>query len=206
MNKKTLAGGGALLVIGVVAGLGWAQAQQMGHGKGHGMHDGANHAMMHGMMNAEGEHDVRTHMYMLEGKDTTDAEVEELADMFTNHTDLTRSVELLPNGIKTSTETENEALRASLVSHVTGMIGRVDDKRDPEIFIQSPTLDILFERAEKIVTEITPTEKGVMVVQTSDDPEVVKALQVHSGEVSAMAERGMAPVHEAMMANPDAYK
>jgi len=38
-----------------------------------------------------------------------------------------------------------------------------------------------------------------VVVQTSDDPEVVVALQTHAAEVSDMVDRGMQAVHEAMM-------
>ena len=33
--------------------------------------------------------------------------------------------------------------------------------------------------------------RGVFVVQTSDDPEVVAALHTHAVEVTAMTERGM---------------
>ncbi len=79
------------------------------------------------------------------------------------------------------------------------MIGRVEAGRDPQVFIQSPTLDILFERRDRIATEIELTDKGIVVVQTSDDPEVVAALQTHAGEVSDMADRGMEAVHKAMM-------
>ena len=137
---------------------------------------------------------------MLNGVDTQDHEVAELRAMFENHKELTRTVENLPNGILTVTETDNPELRELLVSHVTGMIQRVDDKRDPQILIQSQTLDILFERPESIVTEIEMTEIGVAVVQTSDDPDVVAALQTHAAEVSDLVERGMQAAHDAMAA------
>ena len=42
------------------------------------------------------------------------------------------------------------------------------------------------------------TELGIVVSQTSSNPDVVKALQTHAGEVSDMAERGMEAVHERM--------
>jgi hypothetical protein len=87
-----------------------------------------------------------------------------------------------------------------VTSHVIGMIDRVDMGRDPEVIIQSPTLDILFEWRASIVTEMDITEAGIVVIQTSDDPEVVEALHVHAGEVSAMVERGMAAVHDMMAA------
>ena len=87
-----------------------------------------------------------------------------------------------------------------VTSHVIGMIDRVDMGRDPVVIIQSPTLDILFERRASIVTEMDVTDEGIVVIQTSDDPEVVAALHTHAAEVSAMVERGMEAVHEMMAA------
>ena len=46
---------------------------------------------------------------------------------------------------------------------------------------------------------IEVTDEGIAVTQTSDDPEIVEALHTHAGEVSDMADRGMAAVHEMMM-------
>ncbi|MCO4847094.1 MAG: hypothetical protein KC448_03875 [Yoonia sp.] len=137
---------------------------------------------------------------MLNGVDTQDHEVAELRAMFENHKELTRKVENLPDGIRTVTETDNPDLRELLVSHVAGMIQRVDDKRDPQIPIQSQTLDVLFENPEALVTEIEMTATGIAVVQTSDDPAVVAALQTHAAEVSDLAARGMQSAHEAMQA------
>ena len=87
----------------------------------------------------------------------------------------------------------------NLVSHVTGMIGRVETGDDPQIFIQSPTLDIFFARGTGITSDINVTDEGIVVVQTSTDPEVVAALHTHAAEVSDMAARGMQAVHEMMM-------
>jgi hypothetical protein len=79
------------------------------------------------------------------------------------------------------------------------MIARLEEKRDPKIIIQSPTLDKLFDGSEAIKTVVTMTETGVAVTQTSSDPSIVEALQTHAGEVSDMARRGMQAVHERMM-------
>ena len=86
-----------------------------------------------------------------------------------------------------------------LVSHVFGMIRRVEDRDDPEIIIQSQTLDIFFERGDEIETEIELTDEGIVVIQTSQDPELIAALQEHAAEVTDLADRGMAAVHERMM-------
>ena len=86
-----------------------------------------------------------------------------------------------------------------IVSHAVGMIDRVGQKDDPEIFIQSPTLDVFFLHGDEIVSEIEVTDEGLVVVQTSDNAEHVEALQVHAAEVTEMANRGMAAVLGMMM-------
>jgi len=148
---------------------------------------------------ADGTGHDEVNMPGLRGLDATPEESAELATMFRNYPKISREVTNLPNGIRTITFSEDEEIMAVLASHVTGMIGRVEAGRDPQVFIQSPTLDILFERRDRIATEIELTDKGIVVVQTSDDPEVVAALQTHAGEVSDMADRGMEAVHKAMM-------
>ena len=143
-------------------------------------------------------HNMRT-MPGLMGEDATPEESLELAQMFRNFRHITREVENLPNGIRARTHAEHEGLMAVIASHVTGMIARVEEGRDPRIRIQSPTLDIIFERRDSITTEIEMTDKGIIVTQTSDDAELVEALQVHAAEVTAMVDRGMHAVHEMMM-------
>lgn len=138
-------------------------------------------------------------MHMFAGEDTTEAESLELRDMFADHQKISRSVENLPNGIRTLTETKDPALREALVTHVTGMINRVDEGRDPRVPIQSPTLDILFQNRALIVTEMEPTDSGILVIQTSEDPATVAALQKHAAEVSDLAARGLQSVHQSMM-------
>ena len=138
-------------------------------------------------------------MPMLNGRDTTRAEVEEMRAMFMRHPDITRSVTNLPDGIETLTESTDPDLTAAIVGHVVKMVERMEDGRDPMVPIQSPTLQILFERGDRITTEMTPTDNGIRVRQTSTDPEVVTALQTHAAEVSELAARGMAAVHDSMM-------
>ena len=89
-------------------------------------------------------------------------------------------------------------LREAIVSHVSMMVTRLQDGQNPEVIIQSPTLDALFEFHVAIDTEIELTDMGVKVIQTSANPQVVKLLQTHAVEVSDMSERGMQAVHERM--------
>lgn len=181
-------------IIGVVAGLVLAGAAYWFIG---GPHMGAlmgHSSSMHGMIG----HD-EANMPGLKGANATPEESAELALMFRNFETFTRAVTNLPDGIRTVTRSSDPDVMAALISHVTGMIGRVETGDDPEIFIQSPTLDIFFARGEGITSDIQVTDEGIVVVQTATDPEIVSALHVHAAEVSKMAARGMAAVHEMMV-------
>ena len=135
----------------------------------------------------------------LRGANASQAESDELAVMFENFDTISREVTNLPNGIRTVTRSTDESVMAVLVSHIIGMIDRVERGDDPQIFIQSPTLDILFLNGAEMQSQIDVTDEGIVVVRTSTDPDVVAALHIHAAEISDMADRGMQAVHEAMM-------
>lgn len=159
-------------------------------------------AQMHGQGHRHGAdgtgHDEVT-MPGLRGENASPEESAELAVLFRNFRTLSREVTQLPDGIRTVTRSSDPAVMDALTSHVAGMIARVEAQDDPKIFIQSPTLDIFFARGDGITSEIETTDDGIVVVQTSDDPEVVAALHKHAAEVSDMVDRGMHAVHERMM-------
>lgn len=171
-----------------------------------GKHDyAAMHEAHHGMQFSNRHHEGGKHehdevnMPGLQGKDTTEQEVNDLKKIFRFHNGIRRNVSNITNGIITSTEAEDETLREAIVSHVSMMVTRLQEGKNPEVVIQSPTLDALFEVYDEIDTEIELTEMGIKVIQTSANPQVVNLLQTHAAEVSDMSERGMEAVHERMM-------
>jgi uncharacterized protein YdcH (DUF465 family) len=194
-----------LLTYALVFGLGVAATFfYLHHTSGGGNHGGGHHS---GDVSSSGhakhqggkhEHD-EINMPGLQGKDTTDQEVNDLKEIFRSHEGISRRVTNVQNGIVTTTEAEDETLREAIVSHVSMMVTRLQEGRNPEVIIQSPTLDALFDFYDEIDTEIETTELGVKVVQTSSNPKVVRLLQIHAAEVSDMANRGMEAVHERMM-------
>lgn len=184
----------ALLLTGGIYDL--SQSTSLAQMKDNGPGSGHRHGHGHG---ADGTGHDEVNMPGLRGQNATPEESAELAVLFRNFETITREVTELPNGIRTVTRSSDADVMTNLVSHVVGMIGRVENGDDPKIMIQSPTLDIFFMRGETIRSEIDVTEEGIVVVQTSDDPEVVTALQTHAAEVSAMADRGMRAVHDMMM-------
>ena len=189
-RKRTALLVAGIAMVGAAAFLGpvSVHAQMQGHGGG----------MMHGH-GADGTGHDEVTMPGLRGRNATEIESAELATLFRNFRTLSREVTNLPDGIRTVTRSSDPEVMDALVSHVVGMIGRVEAGDDPEIFIQSPTLDLFFERGDRIDTQIDVTDDGIVVVQTSEDPELVEAMQVHAAEVTAMVDRGMQAVHEMMM-------
>lgn len=179
MMKKSILFG--VMVAAVAAGGSFVVAQNM-HGHGMGMH----------------EHD-EVNMPGLHGENATPAESADLALMFRTFDTITREVENLPKGIRTVTRSSDPEVMDVIVSHAVGMIDRVGQKDDPRILIQSPTLDVFFMHGDEIMSDIEVTDEGLVVVQTSDNPVLVEALQVHAAEVTDMADRGMAAVHDMMM-------
>ena len=161
------------------------------------------HSSMHDRHSADGMgHDMKN-MPGLRGANASQAESDELAVMFENVDTITREVTNLPNGIRTVTRSSDEDVMAVLVNHIVGMVDRVSRGDDPKIFIQSPTLDVLFASGAEMQSQIDVTEEGVVVVRTSTDPNVVEALHVHAAEISDMADRGMQAVHDAMAQRAD---
>ncbi|MDA8586510.1 hypothetical protein N9L47_09620 [Rhodobacteraceae bacterium] len=166
-----------------IGGLMFAFAQSHGHtGHGAGMH----------------KHDEAT-MPGLIGENASAKESAELALMFRNFDTITREVENLPDGIRTVTRSSDQAVMDAIVNHSIGMIDRVGQNDDPKIAIQSPTLDMFFLHGDEIQSGVEMTDDGLVVIQTSENPDVVAALQTHAAEVTDMADRGMAAVHEMMM-------
>ena len=135
----------------------------------------------------------------LQGKDTTEAEVNDLKNIFKNHKKIKREVVNIENGIKTITESKDEKVRQSIIDHVTMMVTRMQEGKNPEVMIQSPTLTKLFDYYQEIDTEIELSDEGIALIQTSKNPKVVELLQKHASEINDMVDRGMQAVHERMM-------
>ena len=166
-----------------------AESYKSHHEKMHGKGSSGHGHMDHDEVNMPG----------LQGKDTTELEVDDLKNIFINHKKIERNVTNIPNGIKTVTLSTNPEVRQSIVNHVSMMVTRMQENKNPEVIIQSPTLTELFKHYDKIETEIELTDTGVQIIQTSQDPEVVSLLQKHAAEISDMVERGMQAVHDRMM-------
>jgi hypothetical protein len=170
------------VAIAASLGLGAAVAAALAHPGGVGpgmMHRMGPGGMAGGPMAAGVQHD-----------EAFQADMGLVHDMLTNHEGIKRTVTNLPNRIRTVTESADAELAQTIKAHVASMEQRLKDGRVFNLF--SPTIPVLFENKDKIKTTVEVTEKGSVLVQTSDDPKVVAALQAHAVEVSELARDGMA--------------
>lgn len=119
--------------------------------------------------------------------------------MLFSHDKIKRTVTNLPNGIRTVTESDDPQIAELIKEHVASMRERLIDGR---VFnVASHTLPMIFAKYAKIHTTIDLTSNGVVVTQTSTDPETVAALQGHAGEVSELARGGIAALMRQVQAN-----
>ena len=162
----------------------YANMYEMHHGKS----GAASQGMMRGHMNDE------MNMPGVQGKDTTETEVADFRTISQQNMKIKCRVTNLANVISTFTHSKNLEVRATIVSHVSMMMTQLAEDKSPEVIIQSPTQGAVIDVHEEI--EITDT--GVIVIQTSKNPEAPRLLQTHAAEVSYMSERGMVAVHVRM--------
>jgi hypothetical protein len=131
----------------------------------------------------------------------TMAQLQVIHTLLANHDRIRRTVTNLPNGIRTTTESDDPALAALIKTHVASMGQRVDAGDDPQLPIETPSVHAIFGAKDKIKTSYETSAKGIVVVQTSDDAQAVAALQQHASEVTDLVHGGMAALQTAMMKN-----
>jgi hypothetical protein len=182
-SHKAAAGLFAALSLGLAAAV-FAHPAQMG-----GIQPGM---MMRGM-----QHGPMAGMHS--GDAAFQADMQLVHEMLAGHDKIKRTVENLPDGIRTVTESEDPQVAQALKAHVGSMEQRLKEGR---IFnLLSPTLPVLFDNKDKIKTRVETTQKGSIVTQTSADARVVAALQAHALEVDELARDGMAAMMRGMRAS-----
>ena len=118
-------------------------------------------------------------------------------DMFNRHTEITRTVEQIPGGVRTTTESDAPDLVAQLQAHVSDMYSHLN--QGSEVSCMSQSLPTLFSHAKDYQRQLTITAKGVQVAETSSDPEVTQAIREHAQEVSGFVRDGMPAMMQGMM-------
>ncbi|MBD3673966.1 MAG: hypothetical protein HUJ26_10625 [Planctomycetaceae bacterium] len=124
------------------------------------------------------------------GRGRDDADHQMIQTLMQNRNQIRRKIENLPNGVRTITETDNDQLRPVLISHVKSMYDRLEEGRP--IHRRDPLFRELFAHAKEIKMVAKPTDKGLMVIETSNNPQVVKMIQAHAEVVSLFLKNGPA--------------
>jgi hypothetical protein len=118
-------------------------------------------------------------------------------EMFNRHNELTRTVEEIPAGIRTTTQSDSPELAAQLKAHVSSMYSHLEQRG--EVTCMSDSLPTLFRHADGYRRQLTLTPTGVIAEETADDPQLVAAIRAHAQEVTGFVRDGMPPMMRGMM-------
>jgi len=108
--------------------------------------------------------------------------------LLANGKKIQRTVKELPNGVQSITESGDPAVAEKIQEHVAAMYDRVENANP--IHMRDPLFAEVFRNADKIKIVSEPTEKGVKVTETSEDPYVAKLIKAHAKVVDAFVKNG----------------
>ncbi|SOX52566.1 hypothetical protein MAAFP003_1232 [Mycobacterium ahvazicum] len=118
-------------------------------------------------------------------------------EMFKRHNEISRVVEDIPGGVRTTTESKSADLTAQLQAHVSSMYAHLD--QGTEVMCMSQSLPVLFGHAGDYRRRLTLTSTGVIAEETADDPALTEAIRAHAREVTGFMNEGMPAMMQAMM-------
>lgn len=125
------------------------------------------------------------------------ADMRVYVDMFARHDEITRTVEEIPGGVRTTTESNLPDLATQLQTHVSSMYSHLG--HGSEVMCMSSTLPTLFRNAGGYRRQLTFTPTGVIAEETADDPNLVQVIRAHAQEVSGFVRDGMPAMMQGMM-------
>lgn len=108
--------------------------------------------------------------------------------LLANHDKIQRTVTKTEKGVETLTESDSPEVAAKIQEHVSAMHRRVVEGRGLRFWDE--LFSAVFKHHKSIKMDYTKTEKGVKVVETSDDPLVIGLIQAHSDVVSLFVDSG----------------
>lgn len=111
-----------------------------------------------------------------------------------NHQHLKRTVEEIPQGVRTRTLADDPELTERLREHVREMAALLD--QEGSVRKWDPLFREIFDHRDAITIEIRDIEDGVEVVETSEDEQVVALIRAHARKVEEFVARGREACHE----------
>jgi hypothetical protein len=127
----------------------------------------------------------------------TPADMSLYIDMFNRHSETTRTVDEIPGGIRTTTQSNSPDLVGQLQAHVSSMYSHLD--QGAEVMCMSGSLPTLFRHANGYRRQLTFTPTGVIAEETADDPALTQAIRAHAQEVTGFVRDGMPAMMRGMM-------
>jgi len=118
-------------------------------------------------------------------------------EMFSRHREISRVVEEIPGGVRTTTESSSPELAAQLQAHVSSMYSHLD--QGAEVRCMSQSLPTLFRQANGYHRQFTLTATGVIAEEAADDPALTEAIRAHAREVTGFVQQGMPAMMQQMM-------
>lgn len=100
-----------------------------------------------------------------------------------------RTVRHMDNGVEAVTESDDPAVAAKIIEHAKAMHTRM--KVGAQVRVWDPVFAELFKNHRAVSIEVTPTDKGVKIVEIGADPESVTLLRSHAMGVNDFVREGM---------------
>jgi len=109
-------------------------------------------------------------------------------ELLRQHDAIRREVENIETGIRAVTESDDPGLAGLIRGHVHEMHRRLEEGFALRHW--DPPFAEIFAQKDKVRLEVRDTDKGVAIMETSDDPNVVKLIQAHGVVVSGFVKSG----------------
>ena len=152
------------------------------HDADHGRH---RHGQGHGMGRGHGHHH-QSHSPDMAERHKRDQEV--FHELLRRHDAIGRRVDEVPGGIRAETWSDDPALAALLRGHVAEMHRRLTEGFSLRHW--DPPFPEIFAQRDKVRMVVTETARGVMIEETSDDPNVALLIRTHGAVVSGFVSGG----------------
>jgi hypothetical protein len=114
--------------------------------------------------------------------------------LLADHALLRRVVRHTPAGVEALTESDDPRVAALIIDHAKAMQGRM--KRGSLVRGWDPVFVALFEKHEAVHIEVTPTDRGVKIVEHASDEQAMRLMRSHATGVSEFVRRGFDAAHQ----------
>jgi uncharacterized protein (TIGR01244 family) len=105
-----------------------------------------------------------------------------------DHGSIRRVVVYTPKGVEATTESDDAAVVERIRNHAQAMSARV--KAGAQVRTWDGVFSDLFANHKAISLQVTPTERGVKIVESSEDPAVVTLLWSHAAGLCEFVREG----------------